>query len=1002
MKQIRRKAASRCRAVRLAAERLEPRRLLAVSITADASFTTLENSVIAFKIARADGGNYSRGDVTSIRIKATNKELLQPNQRLFLELGVADDASANPSGVTGTTTTYYSPFASADGPVFSLTTAVGTDASWGGVRLSRRGGTQLSMLVNQYFVLRDNEFGLHSFTSFVGQTPTGAERIDFARLRTSLSDALFRQWSVEDNRSGTLPTAAEIVAAQYPDASFRESPVRLGDGTYYSKYEQAAYLRDTDTAGVFGTDGTNAYGAFFVNPTNEANTGGANRQELMVHPTTYGPIVLGMLHGRHYGAPGIALALNQTRVFPPHYLAFNYGPAATTTLEGLRAQAKAMVPGLTGGNNAFYKTVMASFSDTLSYLPFEPASRGRFQGRLISHRNRSLSNATVILSDPNTDSQLTNEGYQYSTRTDSGGYFDLPNLHPGTYRLTIQRDGDYGEFQIENFVVTANTTIGGGRSSANTWFVTAEGLRRYTDNTIVMPGTFSYGGSNYGDFGADLFTIGTFDRSGKEYRFGDTRSSANFTGPDNYAYRRSVNVIQEDIRTAYPNGLAYQAGTSGNGDIPFIHWSQIGGHVPFAPYSVVTPAGTSTYSFDISFPVASKPVTGQLATLSIGIAGLDTSRLAARVYDATGALTQTLFIHPYTYDPLYGNLVRRSSAGFRQGISGISALGLTQAGTPVQFDATKLSAGTNTIRLTLDSSIAATSRNVIYDALKLELSAAPPAVTTINVASASQTQAQAGYALLSGSTPVVKTGAGTLVVNQPNTLTGSTTVQAGSLQLAHGTALASSQIVPVAGGRVAVAPALSTTVGGLDPTAGGLIDVGNGLMTVAAGLSTTLMRQALATGRGDGSWNGTAGITSTAAASALAQSIPRTVGWLDNGNGSVTVAFAAAGDTNLDWTVDVLDAANFLAGGAFDSGRPASWNEGDFGYDGVVDILDAADFLANALFDAGTYNAPAGAAASVSGVTDVLAPADFAMLAAAISASDKPPQRKPAIMATPR
>lgn len=40
-----------------------------------------------------------------------------------------------------------------------------------------------------------------------------------------------------------------------------------------------------------------------------------------------------------------------------------------------------MVPGLTGGNNAFYKAVMATFTDTLSYLPFEPASRGRFQAR---------------------------------------------------------------------------------------------------------------------------------------------------------------------------------------------------------------------------------------------------------------------------------------------------------------------------------------------------------------------------------------------------------------------------------------------------------------------------------------------------------------------------------------------------------------------------------------------------------------------------------------------
>jgi autotransporter-associated beta strand protein len=317
----------------------------------------------------------------------------------------------------------------------------------------------------------------------------------------------------------------------------------------------------------------------------------------------------------------------------------------------------------------------------------------------------------------------------------------------------------------------------------------------------------------------------------------------------------------------------------------------------------------------------------------------------------------------------------------------------------VQFDATKLSAGTNTIRLTLDSSIVATSRNVIYDALKLELSSLPSAATTINVASTSQTQTQAGYPLLSGATPVLKTGAGTLVVNQPNTLTGATTVQDGIMQLAHGAALASSRVVPAAGGRVALAPALSTTVGGLDPNAGGLTDVGNGLMTVVADLPTPLLRKALAAGRRDGSWTGTAGITSAAAATALARSVPRTMGWLDNGDGSVTFAFAAAGDTNLDWTIDVLDATNFLAGGAFDSGQPASWNEGDFDYDGVVDILDAADFLGSTLFDAGPYNAPVAAAASVS---RVLTPVDIAMLAAAVAADARPPERKPAVRATSR
>jgi hypothetical protein len=45
-------------------------------------------------------------------------------------------------------------------------------------------------------------------------------------------------------------------------------------------------------------------------------------------------------------------------------------------------------------------------------------------------------------------------------------------------------------------------------------------------------------------------------------------------------------------------------------------------------------------------------------------------------------------------------------------------------------------------------------------------------------------------------------------------------------------------------------------------------------------------------------------------------------------------------------------------GGKFDSGTPASWNEGDFDYDGVVDIIDVADFLSTGLFNAGPYNPP--------------------------------------------
>ena len=159
-------------------------------------------------------------------------------------------------------------------------------------------------------------------------------------------------------------------------------------------------------------------------------------------------------------------------------------------------------------------------------------------------------------------------------------------------------------------------------------------------------------------------------------------------------------------------------------------------------------------------------------------------------------------------------------------------------------------------------------------------------------------------------------------------------------------------------------------MGGLAPNAGGLVDLGNGLVTVASGLTATDLVTAIVAGRGDGSWTGTSGITSSVAATDVASSIPRAVGWLDNGDGSVMAAYAAPGDTNLDWQVDILDAGNFLTLGKYDTGLPSTWLDGDFNYDGVVDIQDAADFFTTALYDAGSYNPPAGAAGSVAAVPE--------------------------------
>ena len=161
---------------------------------------------------------------------------------------------------------------------------------------------------------------------------------------------------------------------------------------------------------------------------------------------------------------------------------------------------------------------------------------------------------------------------------------------------------------------------------------------------------------------------------------------------------------------------------------------------------------------------------------------------------------------------------------------------------------------------------------------------------------------------------------------------------------------------------MALTPGLVTTVGGLKPSAGGVVDVGNGSITVLDGLSSFNLYASLSVGRGSGVWDGARGIKSSAATESGGT---RTVGWLDNGDGSVTFGYAAAGDANLDWTIDIIDVATFLGSGKFNSGLTATWAEGDFNYDGFADITDIADFMSSGLFNAGPYNAPAGTIAAV-------------------------------------
>lgn len=236
-----------------------------------------------------------------------------------------------------------------------------------------------------------------------------------------------------------------------------------------------------------------------------------------------------------------------------------------------------------------------------------------------------------------------------------------------------------------------------------------------------------------------------------------------------------------------------------------------------------------------------------------------------------------------------------------------------------------------------------------------------PATTTISIQAGARGQRQAGFPILAGTMPVVKTGSGSLVLDQINTLTGSLTVQSGRIEIAHRLALGSATLVTIPGGTTALAPGLAVEVGGLAPQAGGLIDVGTGLMTVHGGLAASDLVTAIRSGRAGGRWTGTNGVTSSAAAAFPSD---RAVGWRDDGGGILTFGYAAPGDTNLDRVIDVLDIADLIAARRFNSALQADWQRGDFTYDGLFDVLDVAAFVGSGLYGAGRYG-PAGGVAAV-------------------------------------
>jgi autotransporter-associated beta strand protein len=246
----------------------------------------------------------------------------------------------------------------------------------------------------------------------------------------------------------------------------------------------------------------------------------------------------------------------------------------------------------------------------------------------------------------------------------------------------------------------------------------------------------------------------------------------------------------------------------------------------------------------------------------------------------------------------------------------------------------------------------------------------------------------------SGNRGLIKRGAGTTILGGTSTHSGGTTVEAGEVIVRNAAALGSGRLTVKAGATVQFDVHDGTVaIGGLTVEPGGRLDVGYGKFTVpAGGYTLAAVRQLLLGGFVNG-WAGPIGLASRSAPSINGGN----VGYVVDDNGSITVGFAANGDTNLDGAVDLVDISNLISSGKFDAGAASDWTDGDFNYDGFVDILDILNFQITGLVDAGPYiptPQPSSAAASTAQSLSASEAAFIAFAVDAISTESVQPAAK--------
>lgn len=307
----------------------------------------------------------------------------------------------------------------------------------------------VSLNVDKRFIVLRGTSGFYSYGIFERLKGWPDADVYQGRIVFKLQEKLFRYMAVSDERQRIMPSFDDRkrgVPLDYPEAVRLTHPsISLLKGEVDDKYQYSMENKDNRVHGWICSDPP--VGFWMITPSNEFRTAGPVKQDLTSHA---GPVTLSMFFSTHYAGVDLGMKFRDgepwKKVFGPVFIYLN---SVTTEDNPVSLWADAKDEMLKQTESWPY-----DFPNSSDFPG--PHQRGVVSGSLLV-RDVALARAKsafIGLAPPGTHGSWQEEtkGYQFWTKTDDEGYFEIKNVRPGYYHLYAWVPGYIGDYMFESVI----------------------------------------------------------------------------------------------------------------------------------------------------------------------------------------------------------------------------------------------------------------------------------------------------------------------------------------------------------------------------------------------------------------------------------------------------------------------------------------------------------------------------------------------------------------------